>query len=149
VRAAPVNSAQRVVTVPMWSHGRPIEERGASPLASRPDRPTVVKVGDCGTAFLYLSRIGNDQTRAVFGFRRLTRRGVQWAARATFTNDDTDFSVTAQIHGPMFLRTHLQREMTKWTGSGEVTVYVQIAVRPWRGGMCFSDPNLFDRIFVH
>lgn len=110
--------------------------------------PTKVVVANCGTAFLFLSKVDGDSTRAVFGFEHLKHRAVFYEAWATFFNEDNGYNTIDHAKGPMRLRRSFQREVTKHTGFGTVTVHVHIIVQHWRGGTCQSVPELNDRIVV-
>lgn len=106
-------------------------------------------VGNCGVAFLYLSRVDNDETRAVYGFEKLENRSVSYQAKAVFVKEDTDHIETDEASGPLRLRTSYQREVTKPTGSGTVTVYAYLTAQKWNGGTCKSSPALNEQILVY
>jgi hypothetical protein len=66
--------------------------------------------GNCGTAFVYLSRVVGLKARAVFGFDHLTHRAIGYTADLTFINEDTAHNITDQTRGGLFFRTSFQRE---------------------------------------
>ncbi len=111
--------------------------------------PTKRIVGNCGTAFLYLSRVDNDATRAVYGFDKLKNRSISYSANATFINEDTDHVETDHAAGNLRFRKEYQREATRRTGSGTVTVYAHITARKATGGSCASAPGLNEQIFIY
>ena len=79
----------------------------------------------------------------------MKHRAISYFARVTFHNEDTGQTVTDDARGPLRLRKNFQREVTKFTDSGTVTVFAQISVAHWRGGNCYSDPGLYESIFVY
>lgn len=142
VRAPPSGTEALRITIPMTSDEPTVNARGAKVPAKR-------IIGDCGIAFLYLSRVDIDVTRAVYGFEKLENRSVAYTANATFINEDTDHVETDGASGPLRFRTSYQREATRWTGSGTVTVYAHLTAQKWKGGTCSSVPGLNEQIFLY
>jgi hypothetical protein len=105
--------------------------------------------GNCGTAFVYLSRVEGLRARAVFGFEHLTHRAIGYTADLTLINEDTGHNDTDRTRGGLFFQTSFQREVTKETGFGDVVVYPHIKALTDYGFVCVSSTELNAAVLVY
>jgi hypothetical protein len=74
---------------------------------------------------------------------------VHFSADLTFANQDSGYVAREHRTGLLWFQDHLQRELTHWTGFGNVIVYPHLHVRNDVGGTCDSLPALSDEILVY
>lgn len=142
--SAPQPSARPTVvriSVPMYI------DPSSPQLRIRP-RPLTVVNDTCGQAFIFLSRVNGNQTRAVYGFQYLKYPAIGYTAGADFINEDTGLNLYDRDSGKLLFRTSFQRDATKPTGSGIVTVYGHLHSIGVLYN-CDSTAGLFDTIYVH
>lgn len=108
--------------------------------------PSVVVPGNCGRAFLYVSRVAHDEAHLDYGFDNLALHAISYTAQAGGINLDGAGVFSDAASGPLAFRTSFERQVNKVASpanSGEYQVTARL-VAYGVTGKCVSAPLLQD-----
>ena len=111
--------------------------------------PNTVITGNCGTAFLYASRVGYDEAHIDYGFDHLAHPAIYVNAHAGMINLDGAGTAHDSYSGPQAYRSSWERQKNLYPGhSGEyqVTAYIHSTGVIYD---CVSSPNLITYVYLY
>lgn len=111
-------------------------------------QPNIVVPGNCGTAFLHVSRTQGDEAHIDFGFSTLKIHAVWVSGQVTAFNDGTGKNKHQTWSGATALVTSWEKQTNLVTGSGEVHTIATITAS---GALsdCVSSPALFTDTYIY
>ena len=130
------------ISVPMVAVAKP-NARGVT--------PNLVIPGDCGTAFLYLSRITTGEAHVDYGFDNLSSRSIFVNANLGMINRDGPGTAYDNYARPQAYSRSWERQVNLYSSSGDAGVYEVTASIHSTGVFydCYSSPDFHEDVYLY
>lgn len=150
-------SPAAATSAPSPHHGATTTTRISIPMVAvaKPNAqgvtPNLVIPGDCGTAFLYLSRVDTGEAHVDYGFDNLANRSIFVNASLGMITLDGPGTAYDSYAWPQAYSDSWERQVNLYSSSGDSGVYEVSAYIHSTGVLydCYSSPDLHEDVYLY